>query len=111
MHGWPATERERTGGPWMTAHDDLASAAGQLAALRDSVASLQAHLGETVDVQRLKDDVARLAADLNLVARIEGMRHGPAQRGEIIYIPDEDYDSSLWADADDEGLGATGRAG
>jgi hypothetical protein len=39
------------------------------------------------------------------------MRHGPAQPGEIIYIPDEDYDPSFWSDADDEGLGATGRAG
>ena len=95
----------------MTAHDDLESAAGQLAALRGCVASLQAHLGDTVDVQRLRDDVARLAADLNLVARQAGMRHGPAQRGEIIYIPDEDYDPSLWSDADDEGLGSTHRAG
>jgi hypothetical protein len=95
----------------MTAHDDLETAAKQLADLRASVASLQAHLGDTVDVQRLRDDVARLAADLNLVARVEGMRHGPAQPGEIIYIPDEDYDPSFWSDADDEGLGATGRAG
>jgi hypothetical protein len=95
----------------MTANDDLATAARLLAELRDDVASLQAHLGETIDVQRLKDDVTRLAADLNLVARSEGLRHGPAQPGEIIYIPDEDYDPSFWADADDEGLGATGRAG
>ena len=94
----------------MTAQDDLATAAGQLAELRDCVASLQAHLGETLDVQRLKDDVTRLAADLNLIARAEGGRHGPAQPGEIIYIPDEDYDPSFWADADDEGIGHTGRA-
>ena len=95
----------------MTAQNDLETAARELADLRACVASLQAHLGDTVDVQRLRDDVARLAADLNLVARSEGMRHGPAQPGEIIYIPDEDYDPSFWSDADDEGLGATGRAG
>src|SRR3954454_5999649 len=95
----------------MTTQDDLGTAARHLAELRDAVASLQAHLGDTVDIQRLRDDVARVAADLNLVARSEGMRHGPAQPGEIIYIPDEDYDTSFWSDADDEGLGATGRAG
>lgn len=95
----------------MTTNDDLARAAQQLGDLRDSAASLQGRLGETVDVQRLKDDVTRIAADLNLIARGEGLRHGPAQPGEIIYIPDEDYDPSFWADADDEGLGATGRAG
>lgn len=95
----------------MTANDDLETAARHLAQLRDCVASLQAHTGDTLDVQRLKDDVTRLAADLNLIARAEGLRHAPAQPGEIIYIPDEDYDPSFWSDAEDEGLGATGRAG
>lgn len=95
----------------MTAHDDLDTAARHVAELRNSVASLQAHVGDTVDVQRLKDDVTRLAADLNLVARAVGMRHGRAQPGEIIYIPDADYDPSFWSDAEDEGLGATGKVG
>ena len=95
----------------MTAHDDLETAARQVAELRDCVASLQAHVGETVDVQRLKDDVTRIAADLNLIARAAGMRHGKAQPGEIIYIPDADYDPSFWAEAEDEGLGASGRVG
>ena len=95
----------------MTVSDDLAAAAREVAALRRSVAGIQARLGETLDVQRLKEDVARVAADLNLLARAAGMRHGPAQPGEIVYIPDEDYDPALWADADDEGLGSHGRAG
>lgn len=99
----------------MTVNDDLAGAAGALATLRRSAASLQAHLGDTVDVQRLKDDVTRVAADLNLLARGAGMSHGAtvpaaAQPGEIVYIPDEDYDPSFWADAEDEGLGTHGRA-
>ena len=48
----------------MTASEDLAAAALHVSALRDAVASLQAHVGETVDIGRLKDDVARLRADL-----------------------------------------------
>lgn len=99
----------------MTASEDLAAAAGHVSALRDTVAALQAHVGETVDVSRLKDDLTRLAADLNLVARAAGLGaaagRAPAQPGEIIYIPDDDYDPSFWAGADDEGLGASGRAG
>jgi hypothetical protein len=95
----------------MTVQDDLEAAAGAVSALRRSVAALQGRLGDTVDLQRLRDDVARIAGDLNLVARGAGLpQAGSAQPGEIVYIPDEDYDPSLWADADEEGLGTHGRA-
>jgi hypothetical protein len=95
----------------MTATEDLAAATGHVAALRDAVASLQAHVGETVDVCRLKDDVARLQADLTLVARASGLGDAPGPVGEKVYIPDGDYDPSFWQDADDEGVGAMGRKG
>jgi hypothetical protein len=95
----------------MTASEDLAAAAGHVSALRDAVASLQAHVGETVDVARLKDDVARLRADLTLVARASGLDDAPGPAQEKVYIPDGDYDPSFWEDADDEGLGALGRKG
>jgi hypothetical protein len=95
----------------MTASEDLAAAAVHVSALRDAVASLQAHVGETVDVGRLKDDVARLRADLTLVARASGLTDAPALPQEKVYIPDGDYDPSFWHDADDEGVGALGRKG
>lgn len=95
----------------MTASEDLAAAAGHVSALRDTVASLQARVGETVDMARLKDDVARLRADLQLVARACGLADAPQVAGEKVYIPDGDYDPSFWQDADDEGLGAIGRKG
>jgi hypothetical protein len=95
----------------MTVKDDLETAAGAVATLRRSVSALQGRLGDTVDVQRLRDDVTRIAADLNLLSRQAGLpQAGAAQQGEIVYIPDEDYDPSLWADADEEGLGTHGRA-
>ena len=40
----------------MTASEDLAAAALHVSALRDAVASLQAHVGETIDIGRLKDE-------------------------------------------------------
>jgi hypothetical protein len=95
----------------MTASEDLAAAAVHVSALRDDVASLQAHVGETVDVVRLKDDVARLHADLALVTRACGLGDTPGPAQEKVYIPDGDYDPSFWQDADDEGVGAMGRKG
>jgi len=95
----------------MTVNEHLTSAAEHIAGLRRSVAGLKDVLGTTIDVQRFRDDVARLADDLDLIARGAGV--GSSDRvgapGEIVFIPDDDYDPSLWADADDEGVGHTGR--
>jgi hypothetical protein len=93
----------------MTVTDDLAACSRDLASLRASVLGLQSRLGETLDVQRLKDDVARVAADLGLIAQQCGAS-APTPNAEKVYIPDGDYDPSFWADAEDEGLGAPGRA-
>ena len=60
----------------MSVKDDLTATASHVVGLRHSVASLRAHLGDTIDVQRLRDDVARLAADLDLVARGAGSACG-----------------------------------
>jgi hypothetical protein len=95
----------------MTLNDELTAAANSVAALRRCVAALQGRLGDTVDIQRLKDDVTRVADDLNLLAKAAGVStSAPAQPGEIVYISDEDYDPSFWGDADDEGVGTHGRA-
>jgi hypothetical protein len=88
----------------MSVRDDLTAAAGHVAGLRRAVTGLSRELGNTIDVQRLRDDVVRLADDVDLVARAAGV--GSQDRagapGEIVFIPDEDYDPAMWADADDE---------
>ena len=89
----------------MTVNDDLATAGNRAAALRESVGALQTRLGDTIDVRRLKEDVARVIADLNLIAHTTGRSLPQGQPGEIVYIPDEDYDPSFWAGADDEAVG------
>jgi NAD(P)-dependent dehydrogenase (short-subunit alcohol dehydrogenase family) len=88
----------------MGVREDLTAAAGHVAGLRNAVTALSRDLGNTIDVQRLRDDVVRLADDIDLVARAAGIgahdrAGGP---GEIVFIPDEDYDPAMWADADDE---------
>jgi hypothetical protein len=91
----------------MSVRDDLTAAAGHVAGLRRSVTALTKELGNTIDLQRLRDDVVRLADDVDLVARGAGV--GSQDRaggpGEIVFIPDEDYDPALWSDAEDEGVG------
>lgn len=91
----------------MSVRDDLTAAAGHVAGLRRSVTALTKELGNTIDLQRLRDDVVRLADDVDLVARAAGV--GSQDRaggpGEIVFIPDEDYDPALWSDAEDEGVG------
>ena len=91
----------------MGVSDDLTAAAGHVAGLRRAVTALSKELGNTIDIQRLRDDVVRLADDVDLVARGAGV--GSQDRaggpGEIVFIPDEEYDPSLWSDAEDEGVG------
>jgi NAD(P)-dependent dehydrogenase (short-subunit alcohol dehydrogenase family) len=88
----------------MGVREDLTAAAGHVAGLRNAVTALSKDLGNTIDVQRLRDDVVRLADDIDLLARAAGI--GSQDRaggpGEIVFITDEDYDPSMWADADDE---------
>jgi hypothetical protein len=94
----------------MGVSDDLTTAAGHVAGLRRAVTALSKELGNTIDIQRLRDDVVRLADDVDLVARGAGV--GSQDRaggpGEIVFIDDKDYDPTMWADADDEGLGHHG---
>jgi hypothetical protein len=93
----------------MTVDDDLGRAAAAAGALRRAVASLQGRLGETVDVRRLVDDVARLESDLELLRATAGGRGPAGTPAEVVYIPEGDYDPALFAGADDE-LGPHGRA-
>lgn len=91
----------------MGVHEDLARAAGHVGDLRRDLAGIQSCVGTTIDVQRLRDDIARMADDLDLLGRGAGV--GTQDRagapGEIVFIPDEDYDPGLWSAADDEGIG------
>ena len=71
----------------MGVRDDLTAAAGHVAGLRKAVTALTEDLGNTIDVQRLRDDVVRLADDVDLVARGGGHRQrrprGRARRDRV----------------------------
>lgn len=80
-----------------------------LSQLRGSVATLRSHHGDTAQVRRLSNDIDRLDIDITELSGEFPAQRGPGAGGDdVVLVPDTPYDSSLWQDVDDEGLG--GRA-
>ncbi|MDJ0385423.1 hypothetical protein [Streptomyces sp. G-G2] len=68
--------------------------------LQDDLTAVRRNLNELVrSVERLERDVARQAS----------AAPGAPGDGAIVLVPDTPYDSSLWTDSDDEGLGSRDR--
>ncbi|MEU3722117.1 hypothetical protein [Streptomyces sp. NPDC031705] len=69
--------------------------------LQDDLTAVRRNLNELVrSVEQLEKDVARQSA-------AAGSR--PPDTSRMVTIPDTPYDSALWTDTDDEGLGARDR--
>jgi hypothetical protein len=86
----------------MSVHDDLAAVGHALDELQAAVTALGAHYHESLDLRRLREDVTRVGADLDLLraaapATPEAPASVPAAGG--------DYDPAFWADGDDEDIG------
>lgn len=74
--------------------------------LQDDLSTVRRNLNELVrSVERLEQDVARQAP---ANPRPPGTG-GPGRTGGMVEVSDTPYDSSLWTDSDDEGLGARDR--
>ncbi|MCA1710431.1 MAG: hypothetical protein LC789_01840 [Actinobacteria bacterium] len=85
----------------MSLQDDVAAARRAVVDLEQATASVSQHFQDTVDVRRLKADVERLSADLDLLCGAP-----PSTRTEPLeIIPDIEYAHDFWMDAEDEGLG------
>ena len=89
----------------MSLQEDVAAARRAVVALEEATAAVSRHYNDTVDVRRLKADVARLSSDLDLLCGAPPAR--PTEPLEI--IPDTEYSHDFWMDAEDEGLGAPNR--
>ncbi|MFF3020584.1 hypothetical protein [Streptomyces sp. NPDC057939] len=71
--------------------------------LQDDLTAVRRNLNELVrSVERLEQDIARQAP-------AGGAPQAPPGRPPMITVPDTPYDSTLWTDSDDEGLGARDR--
>ncbi|UQX02815.1 hypothetical protein [Streptomyces sp. RerS4] len=69
--------------------------------LQDDLTAVRRNLNELVrSVERLEQDIARQSPT---------PATRPAGREAMVPVPDTPYDSTLWTDSDDEGLGARDR--
>jgi hypothetical protein len=91
--------------------EDIQAARRAVSGLERATDALLRHYGDTVDVRRLKADVSRIGADLDLLCGTPAPPSAatpaapPPQREKI---PDTSYTHDFWMDAEDEGLGHGG---
>jgi len=92
----------------MTRREDVAAVAAAVERLDVAVTALRSSYGETLGIRRLSSDVRRISEDLDELGD-PAPDAVPTRTATLEAIPDEPYDPSMWADADDEGLGAPDR--
>ncbi|MFI8994608.1 hypothetical protein [Streptomyces sp. NPDC053542] len=100
----------------MSLHDDLTAVQRSLDDLVRSVGRLEQQVGGGLEIRRVRSDTEHLRESLELLraqaAPDAGDRPVPTAGravSDMVTIPDAPYDSSLWTDAEDEGLGARDR--
>jgi hypothetical protein len=95
----------------MSVHDDLTAAQRSFDELTRAVGRLEKHLGGSLDIRRMRAGTDHLRESLALLVEStpQGRTRMPDHRPEMILIPDAPYNTALWADAEDEGLGACDR--
>ena len=91
----------------MSLNDDLTAAQRCLDDLVRSVARLEQQVGAGgLEIRRVRTDADHLRESLALL-RDTAPPEQP--RPEMVPVPDAPYNSALWSDVDDEGLGARDR--
>ncbi|MFK8906802.1 hypothetical protein [Streptomyces sp. YS-3] len=92
----------------MSLHDELTAVQRCLDDLVRSVGRLEKQVGDDgLDIRRIRTDTDHLRESVALLRQTAA----PATeaRPDLVTIPDTPYDTSLWTDSDDEGLGARDR--
>ncbi|MFG2500444.1 hypothetical protein ACGFSB_19785 [Streptomyces sp. NPDC048441] len=99
----------------MALQDDLTAVQRCVDDLVRTVGKLEQQVGEGsrsglagLDVRRVRTDADHLRESVALL-RAAAPPGAVRERPDLVTIPDTPYDSSLWTDSDDEGLGASDR--
>ena len=93
----------------MRAQDDLTGAIDALESLQRAISRLSTSCTDCVDLHRLREDVARLGTDLELLRESQVGGGGAAHRT----TPDPpsgrggEYDPAFWADTDGDDVGVS----
>ncbi|MCB5909761.1 hypothetical protein [Streptomyces pinistramenti] len=98
----------------MSLHDDLTALERSLGELVRAVGRLEKQVGGGLDIRRVRSDADHLGESLRLLKESvasSGRTAGRPATGDegVVTISDAPYDSTLWTDAEDEGLGAKDR--
>ncbi|MFJ5996440.1 hypothetical protein [Streptomyces sp. NPDC092370] len=93
----------------MSVHDELTSVQRNLDEVLRSLGRLEKQLGTGgLEMRRVRADANHLRESVALLRDAAASPAAP-QRPELVTISDTPYDSALWSDSDDEGLGARDR--
>ncbi|QWZ07584.1 hypothetical protein KRR39_19485 [Nocardioides panacis] len=86
----------------MSAQDAVGSAREALTALAAAVLRIRNEYGDTLGVRRLTSDVDRLAESLDHLGEPQPGHRPAVGADEMVLIPDDPYDESMWQDAQSE---------
>jgi hypothetical protein len=98
----------------MSLQDDLTAVQRCLDDLTRSVGRVEQQLGsDGLEVRRVRIDTAHLRESLALLREVavtqKEYQKEQQRRPDLVTIPDTPYNTALWTDSDDEGLGARDR--
>jgi hypothetical protein len=86
----------------MSAQDPVEAAREALTTLAAAVLQVRNEYGGTLGVRRLTSDVDRLAEALDQLGDPEPGHRPEVRQDDMIEIPDDPYDESMWQDAQSE---------
>ena len=86
----------------MPQQDAVTATRDALTTLAATVLKIRTEYGDTLGVRRLTADVDRLAEALDLLGDPEPGHRPGVSDSQIIVIPDDPYDESMWHEAESE---------
>jgi hypothetical protein len=86
----------------MPAPDAVGATREALTTLAAAVLRLRQEYGDTLGVRRLTSDVDRLAEALDQLGEPQPGHRPGVSPDEVIVIPDDPYDESMWHEAESE---------
>ncbi len=86
----------------MSSNDAVGATREALTTLAAAVLRIRNEYGDTLGVRRLPSDVDRLQADLDELGSPKAGHQAGVNKDDLLEIPDDPYDESMWHDAQSE---------